>query len=315
MKQSFGDFNSSIESDFPSGGHQVELIPCPYEETTTYGKGTANGPEAIITASQELEFYDDELDFDISEELGFKTLEPVVMPLQDAKTAEPFGALYDVCKDSYIRNKFPIVLGGEHSLSLGSVKAAYDYSKEQGQNLTLLHFDAHADLRQEYEGNPHNHACAIYQIYKACPDIQIISVGIRNISRAEMQWLQNISEDQIKIFYARDQKTNVYKVGNNKTWTAESVVTHASGLANKMLYVTFDVDGLASNLMPSTGTPEPGGLDWYTPVNIISEITKSHQVIGADVVELSPISTFHAPDFLAAKLVYKIASLARKSKA
>ncbi|MBT6842445.1 MAG: agmatinase family protein [Candidatus Melainabacteria bacterium] len=323
----FGDFK--VVAD-----HKFEIIPCPYEQTTTYGQGTKLGPAAILAASQELEFFDDEFGFDPSE-LGIKTLDPVNIDLQDSSTEKPFAALEQACTDSYSRNKFPIVLGGEHSLSLGAVKAAYQAAEGK---LTLLHFDAHADLRKEYNGNPYNHACAIYSIYKACPKIKIVSVGIRNISKGECDWLRElekqaednmIEEMPITIFYARDEfhKTYTYRIANkdfnpdigakesskrfspgsqHKYWNSKDVIDTIRNYGNHNLYISFDVDGLDSTLMPSTGTPEPGGLDWYTPTNIIREACQDSKLIGADIVELAPIQGFHSADFLVAKLVYKI---------
>ena len=316
-----------------------EIIPCPYDKTTSYGHGTDQGPQGIIEASQELEFYDDEFDFDPSDRLGIKTLEGIHIDLQDQNTKEPFKALYDKCLDSYKRNKFPLVLGGEHSLSLGSIKAAYDFLQAQGKGLTLLHFDAHADLRQEYQGNPYNHACAIYSVYKACPKIKIVSVGIRNISQGECTWLRSLEkqvdehfleEMPISIFYARDEfyKTYAYRSAlkefreevnpqdsgetrlapgsTMRFWGSKDVIETMRKYGNDNFYISFDVDGFDSSLMPSTGTPEPGGLDWYTPTNLIREACQKFNLVGADVVELAPIPNLHGPDFLVAKLVYKI---------
>lgn len=311
---SFGSFNPDE--------WQVEIIPCPYDKTTSYGHGTDKGPEGVVEASQELEFYDDEYAYDPSS-YGIKTREPVTMDLQDASTKEPFKALEDVCADSYKRSKFPLVLGGEHSLSLGPVQAAYKHLKAQGKDMTLLHFDAHADLRQEYLGNPYSHAAAIYQIYKHCPGIKIVSVGIRNISEGEVSWLGDLEAQSkskseivpIQIFYACDENkhnrlnnpaSNTKAPCSNPNWSARDVLDLMSKFANDNFYITFDVDGYDSALMPSTGTPEPGGLDWYTPLCIIKEAAREFNLVGADVVELAPIKGFHGPDFLVAKLVYKI---------
>lgn len=325
MLKSFGDFNSS--EIVQKNEHSFEIIPCPYEETTSYAQGTKLGPEAILEASQELEFYDDELGLDPSVK-GIKTLEPVEIPLQDSKSKDPFGDLRKACLDSYERGKFPIVLGGEHSLSLGSVMAAYEYAKSISKkkpelvkeaNLTVLHFDAHADLRKEYQGNPYSHAAAIYQIYKHCPGLKIVSVGIRNISEEEVEWLNNGDAEHanpskdIKIFCARNEKKNLsgfpaepkFK-SDQGAWEAIDVLAALEKFGNQNLYITFDVDGFDSTLMPATGTPEPGGLDWCTPTNIIREAAKKFNLIGADIVELAPISGFHASDFLVAKLIYKI---------
>ncbi|MDD9898066.1 MAG: agmatinase family protein, partial [Candidatus Melainabacteria bacterium] len=309
MTKQFGDFDYKEE-------YQFEIIPCPYEQTTTYGKGTAGGPAAVIEASQELEFYDDEFNLDPSD-YGIRTIAPVEMELQHARHERPFVELEDVCKAAYERKKFPLVIGGEHSLSLGAVRAAYEAAEG---NLTLLHFDAHADLRQEYNGNPYNHACAIYSIYKACPRIKIVSVGIRNISREECDWLRGLEkqveehvleEMPISIFYARDEFHKTYgfreaaknfkeDIGAKQTskqfspgsrfkyWNSKDVIDTIRNYGNHKLYISFDLDGLDSTLMPSTGTPEPGGLDWYTSTNIIREACKESELIGADVVELAP---------------------------
>lgn len=336
----FGYLNNDINSPY------FEIIPCPYDKTTSYGHGTDKGPNGIIEASQELEFYDDEFELDPSNSLGIKTYPAVEIELQDKNTKEPFKDLYQVCMDSYKREKFPLVLGGEHSLSLGPVRAAYDYLQSQGKGLTLLHFDAHADLRQEYQENPYNHACAIYSIYKACPKIKIVSVGIRNISIGECQWLRGLEkqvdehfleEMPISIFYARDEfyKTYAYRsalkefreeVNPNDSgetrlapgsamrfWGSKDVIETMRKYGNDNFYISFDVDGFDSSLMPSTGTPEPGGLDWYTPANLIREACQKFNLVGADVVELAPIDKLHGPDFLVAKLVYKIMSSKAKS--
>ncbi len=330
----FGNCNRKVAG----AEYLFEIIPCPYDKTTSYGHGTDQGPDAILEASMELESYDDEFNIDPSD-YGIKTLEPVVMELQDASTAKPFQALYEKCADSYKRSKFPFVLGGEHSLSLGPVKAAYDHMQSQGKGLTLLHFDAHADLRKDFRGNPYNHACAIHSIYKACPKIKIISVGIRNISEGECQWLSSLHkqaddhmlEDMpITIFYARDEfyKTYAYRSAikefreeinpkdstdtkltpgaSMKFWGSKDVLETMKKYGNEDFYITFDVDGFDSGIMPSTGTPEPGGLDWYTPVNLIRETCKHFNLIGADVVELAPIAGMTGPDFLVAKLCYRI---------
>ncbi len=335
--KNFGGFNEINDEKKIS----TLIIPCPYEETTTYGQGTANGPEAILEASQELEFWDDELELDPSE-LGIKTREPVKLALQDANTEKPFAELEQACTKAYEAGQFPLVLGGEHSLSLGAVRAAYNKVRAEGRDLTLLHFDAHADLRSEYEGNPYNHACAIYSIFKACPRIKIVSVGIRNISKGECDWLKSmekqvndhiLEEMPITIFYARDEyhKTFGYRsankefkddlgaqisskklslAANHKYWNSKDVLDTLKGYHNNDVYITFDLDGFDSGIMPSTGTPEPGGLDWYTATNIIRETSHSFNIVGADVVELAPRQHNHAPDFLAAKLCYKIIAAA-----
>lgn len=300
--KSFGDFNKKIEGD----NYQFEIIPCPYEATVSYGPGTAKGPEAIIEASQELEFYDHELKINPFQ-FGIKTLKPVKIAFQDGTTSKAFYKLEKRCLDSYSRSKFPIVLGGEHSLSLGAIKAAYKFLKEKGENLTILHFDAHADMREAYLGNPYSHASVMHQVIKQCPGIKIVSVGIRNFSEEEDLWVESLKEKYqddmpVKIFFAHQEKGNLDEEG----WDNDQVLESLKLMGNKNIYLSFDVDGLDSSIMPSTGTPEPGGLSWYTVIKILRSVAYDFKYIGADFVELAPIKAFNAPDFLVAKLVYKL---------
>lgn len=262
------------------------IIPVPYEATTSYGKGTANGPLAILEASQEVELFDDEL-WAEPHKIGIHTTEPVIMKPVTAETKKPFDELYQVVKPLIEIDKFPIVLGGEHSLSLGAIRACKDRYKD----LSILQIDAHADLRSEYHGNPYSHASISYQVYNQLGQPIITQVGIRNISKEETVWMEN-EHPKINIFWARNQDK----------WNLQEIVNTLSD----NVYLTIDIDGLDSGIMPSTGTPEPGGIHWYTLMELIKLLCVRKNVVAADVVELSPIKGLHGPDFLTAKLIYKL---------
>ncbi len=264
----------------------VHIIPVPYEHTTSYGKGTANGPRAILEASQEVELFDDELWTEIFK-IGIHTQAPVIVDKVVRETEKPFQQVYDAVKPLIETDKFPIILGGEHSLTLGAVRAACDRYKD----LSILQIDAHCDLRPEYHGNPYSHASVSYQIYHILPKPLITQVGIRNLSIEEAKWMEN-EHANVNIFWARAQdKWNINEIVNS--------------LSNNV-YLTIDVDGLDPSIIPSTGTPEPGGIGWYDLLSLIKLLCVRKKVVAADIVELAPHPGFHAPDFIIAKLVYKL---------
>ncbi len=265
---------------------RVAIVPVPYEATTSYGKGTKNGPKAILEASQQVELFDDELWVE-PYKIGIQTLSPVKMAPVTVETESPFQELREVVAPIIEFGKFPIILGGEHALSLGSVAACAD----RYPDLSILQIDAHADCRESYEGNPYSHASVSYHIYKGLPNPLITQVGIRNISAGEVAWLEE-EKPRINIFWARNQDR----------WNYNEII---STLSNNV-YLTIDVDGLDSGIMPSTGTPEPGGMSWNQLMELIKLLCVKRNVVGADIVELAPIKNLHAPDFLAAKLLYKI---------
>jgi len=262
------------------------IIPCPYENTTSYGKGTAKGPDAVLTASQQVELFDDEL-WTEPHKIGIYTHPAVQMEMQRELSDTSFQALYDVVSPLVETDKFPITIGGEHSLSLGAVRAC----AKRFPNLSVLQIDAHGDLRQSYEGNPYSHASVAYHIYKALPKPLMTQVGIRNISQEEVAWME-----------AEEPNINVYWARNQDRWNFHEIVSTLSD----DVYLTIDVDGLDSSLMPSTGTPEPGGMSWYHLMDLIKVLCIRKNVVGADIVELSPIENLHAPDFLVAKMLYKL---------
>ena len=262
------------------------VIPFGLEKTVSYGGGTRNGPKEIIKASHQVELFDEDLNCEPYRKIGIKTLRPFTIKKKMDDALEQISKINELLLK---RNIFPMVLGGEHSITPGCIKPFV----KKFDKIFLLHFDAHADLRQSYNGNKFSHASAI----RRCLDyknINVVSFGIRNISRDEITYL-NKNKKRINIFWAKDKEKwnlNIFK----------------KLIKNKKVYITFDVDGFDSSLMPATGTPEPGGLFWDETIKIIKIASKYSKIIGADVNELSPIKGFQSYNFLAAKLVYKILS-------
>jgi len=262
------------------------VVPFGLEKTVSYGGGTKNGPKEIIKASHQVELFDEDLNCEPYRKIGIKTLRPFTIKKKMEDALEQISKINELLLK---RNIFPMVLGGEHSITPGCIKPFV----KKFDKIFLLHFDAHADLRQSYNGNKFSHASAI----RRCLDyknINVISFGIRNISRNEITYL-NKNKKRINIFWAKDKgkwNLNIFK----------------KLIKNKKVYITFDVDGFDSSLMPATGTPEPGGLFWDETIKIIKIASKYSKIIGADVNELSPIKGFQSYNFLAAKLVYKILS-------
>lgn len=265
---------------------RVCIVPVPYEATVSYGRGTSQAPEAIREASLQVELFDDELWIE-PYTVGIQTAPPVHMTPVDGSTKEPFKELHDTIANLIEFEKFPVIIGGEHSLTLGAVQACL----EKYPDLSILQVDAHADCRDEYEGNPYSHASVSYHLYHALPQPKITQVGIRNISAGEAQWM-NEAKPNIEIFWARNQDK----------WNMADIVNTLSD----NVYLTIDVDGLDSGIMPATGTPEPGGMTWYQLMELIKALCVRKNVVAADVVEFAPIPNLHAPTFLCAKLIYKL---------
>ena len=262
------------------------VIPFGLEKTVSYGGGTKNGPKEIIKASHQVELYDEELKCEPFKKIGIKTLKPFKINKRIDKAINQIAEINQKIID---RKLFPITLGGEHSITPGCIKPFVNKYKK----LTLLHFDAHADLRESYNGEKFSHASAI----KRCVDhknVSVISFGIRNISAEEIPILKK-NKKRINIYWAKDKK----KWDLNK---------FKKQIKNKDVYITFDVDGLDSSIMPATGTPEPGGIFWDEALEIIKIACKNSRIVGADVNELAPIKGFNSYNFLVAKLVYKILS-------
>lgn len=252
---------------------KVVILPVPYNSTTYWKSGTKDGPQALIEASRHIELYDLETKKNLAES-GIFTL-PFLEPSKNSpqeNNERIENVVVQILKDK----KMPLMLGGEHSITLGAILA---FAKEN-KDFSVLQIDAHSDLRDEFEGTKFHHANVMKRIKDL--GISITQVGIRSCS-------------------ADDQFENVF-------FAPELPVEKIISTLKKNVYLTFDLDGLDPSIMPSTGTPEPGGLGWYETLNLIKEVAKQRKIIGADVVELDPIPGLAAPDFLAAKLVYKIIS-------
>tara|TARA_Y100001970_G_C14133441_1_gene802976 strand:- start:422 stop:1309 length:888 start_codon:yes stop_codon:yes gene_type:complete len=273
------DANTNIKS-------KVVVVPFGLEKTVSYGQGTKNAPKEIIKASHQVELFDEELNKETYKHIGIKTLKPFKIKSQ-VKPA--LNQLAEINKDILSQKLFPLVLGGEHSITSGSIRPFV----KKFDNLYILHFDAHADLREKYNGEKYSHATAI----KRCLDfknVKVISFGIRNLSKEEMNFY-NKNKKKIKIFWSIDK---------NK-WSISKI---RKLFKNKNVYITFDVDGFDSSLMPATGTPEPGGMFWNDVMPIIKNVCSVSNVVGADINELAPIKNFNSCNFLVAKLAYKIIS-------
>jgi agmatinase len=258
---------------------QVAVIPVPFDLTTSWMSGTSQGPKAIIEASGYMELYDIETQSQVYKK-GIFTDEEVSADSSEALN----DAVYERVLTHIKAGKFAITLGGEHSVAYGSAKAHI----ETFDDLSILHFDAHTDRREEFEDNKFSHACTLRRISELNDDI--VSVGIRSLDISELQYL-----DESRVFYAEN-------IHSSLDWIPKVV-----DLLKGNVYITFDLDVFDPAIMPSTGTPEPGGMEWYPVLALLKAAAKFRNIVGMDVVELNPTED-KAPDFLAAKLVYKILS-------
>jgi agmatinase len=247
------------------------LLPVPHEATTSYGKGTKKGPAAILKALSQVEEYDEELGIEISPDKDYRIAKPVGVASCGLRVA---GLLNE--------KKIPVILGGEHSLSVHAVKAC----KEKYKDLSVLQLDAHADLRDAYKGRQDSHACVMRRILEVCPAVQ---AGIRSISKEEWEWANKTGQIK-KIHFA--QKLDL--------------VDKIESQLSKNVYITIDVDVFDPSVIPSTGTPEPGGLFWYEVLDILQRVCRDKNVVAFDVVELAPRKGDIASDFTVAKLVWKM---------
>lgn len=264
----------------------IVIASAPYEATTSYGKGTSKGPEAILKASHYVEFFDEELNKELAFEKGIATLKP--MEFGERKGKKALDIIYKNVKSLIDDKKFVVTLGGEHSISTAPIQAHFDSYDE----LSILHFDAHSDLRDTYEGSKYSHASFAARVSEFTTDIT--QVGIRAQCKEEYDF---IKEKGIKTFYAYEIRNGKY--GDN--WQKEVIST-----LKKNVYITFDVDFFDPSIMPSTGTPEPMGFYWEETMRLFRLLGGGRHVVGFDVVELSPRKDFSFPDFLTAKLIYKM---------
>lgn len=263
---------------------KVVVVPFGLEASVSYGSGTRTGPRAIIKASHQVELFDEEHWCEIYRKFGVATLKEPVIKNSIPKALEQLEKITETILNE---GKFPLILGGEHSITIGSIRPFV----KKYPNLAILHFDAHADLRDGYGGEHYSHASALRRVMDN-PISTLISCGIRNISAGEIPYLET-NKKRIKIYWGKDREK----------WNIEEIIAPLKG---RPVFLTFDLDGFDSSLMQATGTPEPGGIFWSDAIKIISSATKICNIVGADVVELAPIKQFHSCDFLAAKLCYKI---------
>jgi agmatinase len=278
---------SRDEAGDPAAARAV-IIPFGLEASVSYGGGTARGPEAIIAASPKLEFFDEALWCEPYREFGIATLEaPEIAPGVEA-ALEQLEAVVDAVLAA---GKFPLTLGGEHSLTAGAIRPF----ARRYPDLVVLQFDAHSDLRDGYLGEHYSHAAAMRRVLDH-PGVSLISVGIRATDISEVPFIEATTE-RITIHWAKDRRR----------WNIEEIIAPLKG---RPVYITFDVDGFDSSLMPATGTPEPGGFFFDEACDILRAASASGTIVGADIVELAPIPGLHACEFTVAKLTYKLLSYA-----
>ncbi len=259
---------------------RIVIIPVAYDGTSTWMKGADEGPAAILEASANMELYDIETDSEVYKK-GIFTENTIGGELS---TAEMIEAVHEAVRYHLEMDKFTVVIGGEHSVSIGSIKA----HAQRYTDLTVLQLDAHSDLREEYNGSKYNHACVMARTKELCP---IVQVGIRSMDSSEKKRM-----DESRVFFAE-------RLGRLANWI-DQVVSKLS----QNVYVTVDLDVFDPSIMSSTGTPEPGGLSWYEVLTLLKAVCRKKNIVGFDVVELCPDKRNKAPDFLAAKLIYKLLS-------
>ena len=263
-------------------GARWVLVPVPYDNTACYRSGARDGPYHILMASHQLESFDEETMTEACL-MGIHAMEPLEPVLDPEKMAARVGeAVSRICRDGSV----PVVLGGDHSVTIGAVRAVHAHTGR----LNIIQFDAHADLRDSYQGSHHSHACVMRRLWELGNCVQ---VGVRSLSREEMEFLK--------------------RQGKSPVWAGEIISDRATALSRVMgsledvpTYITIDLDCLDPSVMPAVGTPEPGGPGWHDLVAMLKFICSETEVAGFDVVELSPVPGLHAPDYLAARLVYKM---------
>lgn len=280
LPMNFGGIDEDVYSNFDDA--RVLVLPVSYEGTVSYGTGTGAGAMAIVDASRNMELYDDETDAEVYK-VGIHTL-PEFTPRETPE--QMMTELYEYSKELVASGKFLCMLGGEHSVSAPIIRAHH----EKYPNMSVLQIDAHADLRDSYDGTPHSHASIMARVVKDL-GIPSVQVGIRSISGDEARALK--AGLPTKIFWARD-------IAGKTDWIDEAVDS-----LSEDVYLTIDIDGLDPSIVPTTGTPEPGGLGWYETLTLIRKIAEKKRIIGMDLVEYSYFENYDSPAFLCSKLVYK----------
>lgn len=274
----FGDFPAEYTNEKTAS---IVVLPIPYDGTSTYQKGSDKGPEALLEASYNLEFYDILTDSEVYKK-GIFTASPVI---ENSSPDAMVKAGTKAVSGFLDMNKFVVTIGGEHSVSIGAINA---YA-QKFDDLTVLQIDAHSDLRDEYLGSKYNHACVMA---RAKEKAQILQVGIRSMDICEKRKM-----DFSRVVFAHEMR-------NNSTW-----IEKTCSKLTKNVYITIDLDGFDPAYVPATGTPEPGGLDWWQAIDLISAVNKKSNIVGFDIVELCPNPNHKASDFFAAKLLYQILSI------
>jgi agmatinase len=269
---------AEVISDYAGAG--IVIVPVPFDETSTWIKGSDRGPDAILEASPNLEFYDIETGTEVYKK-GIFTAGPVT---ENRSPEALVQAVHDKAISLLKDNKFPVFIGGNHTVSIGSARAFSEYFPD----ISVLQLDAHTDLRQEYDGSPLNHACTMARIRETAP---IVQVGIRSMSAEELPYA-----DRERIFAAHE------------LFLDKNLYQKALELLTGNVYITIDLDVLDPSLMPSTGTPEPGGPQYSELMHFLRQVTRKRNVVGFDVVELCPSPSNKAPDFVAAKIIYQLLS-------
>jgi agmatinase len=277
-----GSYGGTLPTRVDFDEARVVILPVPLDRTTSYVGGTRNGPHEILVASSHMEIWDDETESDVSR-IGIFTLPEMEFPF--ASIDDVMAEIRRVASEVISRDKFPVFLGGEHSIT-GPIVAAM---AQKYSGLSVLQIDAHADLRDTYMGTPHNHACAMR---RALEFARATQVGIRSMSPEEATAAPTLPTE---IFYDYNMR-------------GENWIERVVDSLGETVYITIDVDGLDPAIMPATGTPEPGGLSWYETLALLRRVIESRNVVGCDVVELAPIPGMVAPNFLCSKLIYKILS-------
>jgi N1-aminopropylagmatine ureohydrolase len=278
-----GEFGGTTPTPTDFEHSRVVILPVPLDRTTSYVPGTRGGPREILVASSHMELWDEETATDVHS-IGIFTMPEMEFPF--ATMDEVIDEIRRVASEIVSRGKFPVVIGGEHSISAPIVGALVEHHP----GLSVLQIDAHADLRESFMGTPHNHACAMRRVLDYAPATQ---VGIRSLSPEEAAAAPSLSTT---IFYD-------FKMRQDPDWI-DRVVESLSDT----VYITIDCDGLDPGIMPAVGTPEPGGLSWYEALSLLRRVIESKNVVGCDLVELCPVPGLAAPNFLCAKLIYKILS-------
>ena len=282
-------------SDLDRAG--IAIVSAPYEHTVSYGGGTKSGPKAIIDASAFVEFYDEETDRELCFDTGIATMKPIafgrtVDKKALAKIEKQVAHLLDL-------GRFVVTLGGEHTISSAPIAAHY----KKYPKMSVLQFDAHSDLRDEYEGSPYSHASVMARVCEFMSPRRLTQVGIRALCKEERQFIR---KHRVNTFFA----SALHSGQHGSNWARKVVETLSDDV-----YITFDVDALDPSIMPSTGTPEPDGLTYHEAVNVIREVIRTgRRIVGLDVVELAPVKGLSHPDLTTARLVYKILNLAHTPK-